>query len=98
MPAARYRKPTTFVRDITISLIHLHNGDEIGLNLRQQTIARALKQQASPRQIELLYLYYVEQMSMQRIGDILHLHQSSVCRTLHRGEEYAHAALELIEK
>lgn len=42
MGRATYRTDAALVRDLRKSAIHLANGDEIGLDLRQRVMARAM--------------------------------------------------------
>lgn len=98
MAKAVYRRNKEFVQDMAVSLSHLNNGDEIGLSPRRLAIVRYLKHNASPRQRELLYLYYSCGLNYIAIGRKLSLDPSSVCRTIRRGEEHALTALELLEE
>ena len=57
---------------------------------RQGTTAavrQALTRELSPRQRQLVNMYYIEQMQMQDIADELGLHISTVSRTIKRGRE-----------
>ncbi len=48
---------------------------------------RAIDEELTPRQRQLVYMYYIEQMRMQDIADELGLHITSVSRTIKRGRE-----------
>lgn len=57
---------------------------------RQGTTAavrQALTRELTPRQRQLVHMYYIEQMQMQDIADELGLHISTVSRTIKRGRE-----------
>lgn len=57
---------------------------------RQGTTAavrQALTRELTPRQRQLVNMYYIEQMQMQDIADELGLHISTVSRTIKRGRE-----------
>ena len=57
---------------------------------RQGTTAavqQALAHELTPRQRQLVHMYYIEQMQMQDIADELGLHISTVSRTIKRGRE-----------
>lgn len=45
-------------------------------------IAAALQAELTPRQAEMVQLYYVEQHNMREIGRMLGVNPSTVCRTL----------------
>lgn len=47
----------------------------------------AVDEELTPRQRQLVYMYYIDQMRMQDIADELGLHVSSVSRTLKRGRK-----------
>lgn len=49
------------------------------------SVRRAIDNDLTPRQKQLVYMYYLEQMRMQDIADELGLHISSVSRTIKRG-------------
>ena len=50
-------------------------------------IRQALTRELTPRQRQLVNMYYIEQMQMQDIADELGLHISTVSRTIKRGRE-----------
>ena len=45
-------------------------------------IAAALREDLTPRQAQMVQLYYVEQHNMREIGRLLGVNPSTVCRTL----------------
>lgn len=56
------------------------------ITLREQ-LGRALREEVTDRQRQILFLYYGEGMTMRQIAEALGLERSSVSRTLKRGEE-----------
>ena len=48
---------------------------------------KAIETELTPRQRQLIYMYYLEQKRMQDIADELGLHISSVSRTIKRGKK-----------
>lgn len=52
----------------------------------KQNLLTALKEDVTPRQREMLMLYYGQQMNMREIGDRLGVDKSTVSRTIKRGE------------
>ena len=51
------------------------------------SVRRALSSELTPRQKQLVYMYYIEQMRMQDIADELGIHISTVSRTIKRGRD-----------
>lgn len=51
----------------------------------KQNLLIALKEDVTPRQREMLTLYYGQQMTMKEIGDLLGVDKSTVSRTVRRG-------------
>lgn len=49
-------------------------------------LARALREELTPRQRELLFLYYNEGLNMREISEYLGLERSGISRTIKRGE------------
>lgn len=47
----------------------------------------AIERELTPRQSQLVHMYYIEQMQMQDIADEMGLHISTVSRTIKRGRE-----------
>ena len=44
-----------------------------------------MKEQLTPRQKQMLILYFFEQKNMVEISQALNVNKSTVCRTIHRG-------------
>ena len=60
----------------------VESSDESGM---AGAVRRAIDNDLTTRQKQLVYMYYLEQMRMQDIADELGLHISSVSRTIKRG-------------
>ena len=52
-----------------------------------EAVRQALERELTPRQSQLVHMYYIEQMQMQDIADEMGLHISTVSRTIKRGRE-----------
>lgn len=52
----------------------------------KRNLARALREDVTPRQRQTLLLYYGEGLNMREIGDRLGIDKSTVSRTIKRGE------------
>lgn len=92
-----YRKEKDWVRDLTACTVHLENGDEIGLTGRQKVMLRALRQWATKRQRECLYLYYGRGLSQQEIAKLLGVNVATVSRRIKSGEIHVQRALDVAE-
>ena len=52
----------------------------------REKLARALREEVTPRQRQVLSLYYYDEMNLEEIGAQLGIDRSTVSRTLKRGE------------
>ena len=52
----------------------------------KRNLVRALRQDVTPRQRQVLLLYYAERMNMREIGERLGVNKSTISRTIKRGE------------
>ena len=59
----------------------------------RRNLHRAIREELSPRQREVLTMYYVRNLTLTEIAGELHLNPSTVCRTLHRGEAHLRRCL-----
>ena len=57
------------------------------LQALRSSLARALTEEVTPRQRQVLALYYQGGLSLDEIGQRLDIHRSTVSRTLKRGED-----------
>ena len=53
----------------------------------QAALAKALREEVTDRQRQVLFLYYVQGLNMRQIAEALGIERSTVSRTLKRGEE-----------
>ncbi|MBQ9853342.1 MAG: sigma-70 family RNA polymerase sigma factor [Ruminiclostridium sp.] len=53
----------------------------------QAYLGKALREDVTPRQQQVLFLYYVQGLNMRQIAEALKVERSTVSRTLKRGEE-----------
>lgn len=97
MPRAIYRRERNLVNDLAVCTAHAKNGDEIGLSPRRRAIVRALRQQATARQRQCLYLYYCRGLNQEAIARLLQINVSTVSRNIANGERHVEAALALLE-
>ena len=52
-----------------------------------EALAKALREEVTDRQRQVLFLYYVQGLNMRQIAEALGVERSTVSRTLKRGEE-----------
>ena len=57
-----------------------------GAQVVEADLVRALREDVTPRQREVLLLYYAEQLNTRQIGEKLGVDKSTVARTIKRGE------------
>ena len=50
-------------------------------------LAKALREEVTDRQRQVLFLYYVQGLNMRQIAEALGVERSTISRTLKRGEE-----------
>lgn len=60
------------------------NSEQLGRLKRNLVLA--LQEDVTPRQRQLLLLYYRDGLNMREIGEKLHIDKSTVSRTIKRGE------------
>lgn len=53
----------------------------------QAALAKALREEVTDRQRQVLFLYYVQGLNMRQIAEALGIERSTVSRTLKRGED-----------
>ena len=87
MADTRYKKGGYYGADMEYYLRGLAGHNEEQLEAVQEKLAQALREDVTPRQLELLYLHYVKGLRMREIADSLGLDPSTVSRTVKRGEE-----------
>lgn len=89
-----YRQDKNWVQDMITCTVHLQNGDDIGLIGRQKVMLQALRQWATKRQRECLYLYYGRGLSQQEIAKLLGVNVGTISRNIKAGERHVTKALE----
>ena len=69
---------------------------ESGRQGTTEAVRQALERELTPRQRQLVHMYYIEQMQMQDIADEIGLHISTVSRTIKRGRERLKTSLRYV--
>ncbi len=88
MNDTRYRRGTRYAADMAAysRAMSEENTNTRSLNRMKQNLIRALKHDVTPRQREMLTLYYAKGLNMRQIADLLGVNKSTVSRTVKRGE------------
>lgn len=88
MPSIRYRRGTEFAADMSVYMRQISemNTNAGTLDRAKRNLLVALKEDVTPRQREVLMLYYGERLNMREIGALLGVDKSTVSRTIKRGE------------
>ena len=80
-------RSSEWIGDMTVWLRDHAEDNSEQLERLRRGLRRAREQELTPRQREILGLYYDEGLTMSQIGERLGLNRSTVCRTIHRARE-----------
>ncbi len=86
MSDIRYRRGRTYAADMAAYARLMAEDNSQELSVIRQNLARALREDITARQREVLYLYYQEQMNMGMIAAHLGVERSTISRTIKRAE------------
>ena len=86
MSDTRYRRGRGFAADMAVYNRQMAPDNDQELTQLKRNLIRALKEDATPRQREVLTLYYAQGLNMREIGERLGVDKSTVSRTIKRGE------------
>ena len=86
MPDTRYRKGGAYAADMAVYARAMASDTSAQMSRVKRNLLRALREDVTPRQREMLLLYYGEQLNMRQIGTRLGVDKSTVSRTIKRGE------------
>ena len=86
MPNTRYRRGRHYAADMAVYTRQIagDNGQEI--SRLKRNLIRALREDVTAKQRQVLLLYYAEGLNMREIGERLGVDKSTVSRTIKRGE------------
>lgn len=86
MSDTRYRRGSSYAADMAVysRAMAADNSEQLG-RLRRNLL-RALREDVTDKQRQVLLLYYAEGLNMRQIGERLGVSKSSVSRTIKRGE------------
>ena len=86
-------RSSEWIGDMTVWLRENANDNSELLQRLQQNLRRARQQELTPRQQELLSLYYDRGMTMPQIARQLGVHVSTVSRTIQRAKRRLYRSL-----
>lgn len=89
MPNTRYRQGGKYAADMAVYMrqIAQENEDRGAHDRLVRNLVRCIREEVSPRQRELLLMYYVNGLNQCQIAAALGVNKSTVSRTISRGEQ-----------
>ena len=92
MANTRYRRGGAYAADMAVYARAMAADNSAQLSRVKRNLVRALREDVTPRQREVLLLYYAEQLNTRQIGEKLGVDKGTVARTIKRGEARHHQA------
>lgn len=86
MPNTKYRRGTEYGADMAVYMQQI-DCDDTGHSRLMRNLVRCIREEVSPRQREMLLLYYVRGLNQREIAAQLGVNKSTVSRTIKRGEQ-----------
>ena len=86
MPGIRYRRGGAYAADMARYAQAMAGDNSEQLSIVKRNLVRALQEDVTPRQREVLLLYYGHRLNTREIGEKLGVSRSTVARTIKRGE------------
>lgn len=86
MGNTRSRRDPRYAADMAVYNLQMSTDNAQEQSLLKKNLALALQQDVTPRQRDMLYLYYNEKLTMKEIAHRLGVDKSTVSRTIKRGE------------
>ena len=88
MANTRYRRGKMYAADMAVYSRQMSetNTNSSELSRLKRNLLRALQEDVTDRQRQVLLLYYAEGMNMREIGEQIGVDKSTVSRTIKRGE------------
>ena len=87
MDGTRYRRGRIYSGDMQAYFNAMAETNDSQMDQLRNQLSQALREDVTPRQRQVLYLYYVRQLNMRQIGELLLVDCSTVSRTIRRGED-----------
>ena len=87
MADTRYRRGKNYSADMAAFARMMAMDNASQLELLQARLGQALREEVTDRQRQMLFLYYAQGLNMREIAQALGVEQSTVSRTMKRGED-----------
>ena len=86
MPNTRSRKGKVYAADMAMYTRQIQADNSQEISRLKRNLIRALREDVTAKQREMMLLYYAEGKNMREIGELLGIDKSTVSRTIKRGE------------
>ena len=86
MANTRYKRGRAYAADMAVYARVMAEDNSAQLSAVKRNLARALREDVTARQRQVLLLYYAEGLNTRQIGEKLGVDKSTVARTIKRGE------------
>lgn len=86
MSNTRYKRGSAYAADMAVYSRAMAADNSAQMARLKRNLVRALREDVTERQRQMLLLYYGEQLNMREIGAMLGVDKSTVSRTIKRGE------------
>ena len=86
MPNTRYRTGKLYAADMAMYSRQIQSDNSQEISRLKRNLIRALREDVTAKQRQMMLLYYAEGKNMREIGELLGIDKSTVSRTIKRGE------------
>ena len=86
MANTRYKKGRIYAADMAVYCRQMAQDNSQEISRLKRNLIRALREDVTDKQRQMLLLYYAEGKNMREIGEALGVDKSTVSRTIQRGE------------
>lgn len=88
MPNIKYRRGQQYGADMAVYMQQIASEDgEAARSRLMRNLVRCIREEISPRQREMLLMYYVKGQNQREIAQEFGVNKSTVSRTIKRGEQ-----------
>ncbi len=87
MPGTRYRRGKIYAADMAVYARQMSADNSGEISRLKRNLIRALREDVTEKQRQVLLMYYGQGMNMREIGEKLGVDKSTISRTIKRGEK-----------
>lgn len=87
MSSTRYRRGGIYAADMAVYTRQMGETNDHEMSILRRNLGRAMREELTDRQREVMTLYYCDGKNMREIGEELSIDKSTVSRTISRGEK-----------